>query len=73
MPVMPLIKSIIKALTDETLNFNKDDYFIKISVDKENRVLKISDTGIGMTDEELEENLGVIAKAAPLTLRKKMN
>ena len=42
-------KIYYKALTDETINFNKEDYYIAIEVDKENRLLKISDTGIGMT------------------------
>ena len=52
-----------KALTDDTIEFNKEDYFIKIVADPENRTLKITDTGIGMTKEELEESLGVIAKS----------
>lgn len=56
-------KMYYKALTDENLSFNKEDYFIKINVDKENRTLTISDTGIGMTRDELEENLGTIAQS----------
>src|SRR3954468_17245313 len=56
-------KIYYKALTDESLTFDKDSYYIKVESDKENRVLKISDTGIGMTKEELENNLGVIAKS----------
>ncbi len=56
-------KMYYKALTDETITFLKDDYYIKIDIDKENRVLKIADTGIGMTREELDDNLGVIAKS----------
>ncbi|QXM05392.1 molecular chaperone HtpG [Crassaminicella indica] len=63
-------KIYYKALTDENLTFNKDDYYIKVSYDKENRILKISDTGIGMTKEELEENLGVIAKSGSFTFKK---
>ncbi|KJD56124.1 hypothetical protein UZ38_18640, partial [Bacillus amyloliquefaciens] len=47
-------KIYYKALTDDSLTFNKDDYYIKISADKENRTLTIADTGIGMTKEELE-------------------
>ncbi len=63
-------KIYYQALTDDTLSFNKDNFFIKVAVDKENRVLKISDTGIGMTNEELEDNLGVIAKSGSLTFKK---
>lgn len=63
-------KIYYQALTDDTLSFNKDNYFIKVAVDKENRVLKIADTGIGMTHDELEDNLGVIAKSGSLTFKK---
>lgn len=63
-------KIYYKALTDEHLEFNKDDYFIEISVDKPNRTLRIKDTGIGMTKEELEDNLGVIAKSGSLSFKK---
>jgi len=63
-------KIYYKALTDDSLSFNKDDYFIRVSVDKANRVLRISDTGIGMTKEELEDNLGVIAKSGSLAFKK---
>ncbi len=63
-------KIYYKALTDENISFSKDDYFIKIEVDKDNRILKISDTGIGMTKDELEENLGVIAKSGSLAFKK---
>lgn len=56
-------KIYYKALTDSDIEFNKEDYFIEIEADKENRTLKITDTGIGMTKDELEESLGVIAKS----------
>lgn len=62
-------KIYYKALTDENLTFNKDDYYIKITTDKENRTLRIADTGIGMTAEELEANLGVIAKSGSLAFK----
>lgn len=39
-------KLYYKALTDDSITFNKDDYYIKVAADKENRTLKISDTGI---------------------------
>jgi molecular chaperone HtpG len=63
-------KIYYKTLTDETLTFDKDNYFITIANDKETRTLKISDTGIGMTKEELSDNLGVIAKSGSLAFKK---
>mgnify|MGYP001314900632 FL=1 len=62
-------KIYYKVLTDENLTFNKDDYYIKIIPDKANRTLTISDTGIGMTEQELIENLGVIAKSGSLAFK----
>ena len=46
-------KIYYKSLSDDNINFNKEDFFIKVSIDKENRTIKISDTGIGMSKEEL--------------------
>ncbi|ABR46748.1 heat shock protein Hsp90 [Alkaliphilus metalliredigens QYMF] len=63
-------KIYYKALTDESMIFNKEDYYIKITTDKENKMLIISDMGIGMTKEELEENLGVIAQSGSFTFKK---
>ncbi|WP_026575117.1 molecular chaperone HtpG [Bacillus sp. UNC438CL73TsuS30] len=62
-------KIYYKALTDENLTFDKDRYYIKVAADKENRLLKITDTGIGMTAEELENNLGTIAKSGSLAFK----
>lgn len=62
-------KIYYKALTDESLSFDKDSYYIKITADKENRTLTISDTGIGMTKEELENNLGTIANSGSLAFK----
>jgi molecular chaperone HtpG len=62
-------KLYYRALTDDTLSFDKDSYFIKVVADKENRTLKISDSGIGMTKEELENNLGTIAKSGSLAFK----
>lgn len=62
-------KIYYKALTDENLTFNQSDYFIKITADKDSRTLKIIDTGIGMTEEELEKNLGTIAKSGSLAFK----
>ncbi|ACA56535.1 molecular chaperone HtpG [Clostridium botulinum] len=63
-------KIYYKTLTEDSLKFERDDYYIKVVFDKENRVLKIADTGIGMTKEELENNLGVIAKSGSLQFKK---
>lgn len=62
-------KLYYKTLTDDKLIFNKDDFYIKVSPDKTNRILTISDTGIGMTKEELENNLGVIAQSGSLAFK----
>jgi molecular chaperone HtpG len=62
-------KIYYKALTDDALTFEKDSYYIKVSADKENRTLTITDTGIGMTKEELETNLGTIAKSGSLAFK----
>ncbi len=56
-------KLYYKSLTGDISGLVRDDFEIKIEVDKENRKLTISDNGIGMTAEELENNLGVIAKS----------
>ena len=63
-------KIYYKALVDDSVRFNRDDYYIKITPNKENRTLTISDTGIGMTKEDLEENLGVIAQSGSLKFKK---
>ena len=62
-------KIYYKALTDDSLTFNQEDYFIKITPDKANRTLTISDTGIGMSKDELESHLGVIAKSGSLAFK----
>jgi len=62
-------KIYYKALTDDQLSFDKDSYYIKIDADKDNRILKVIDTGIGMTKEDLENNLGVIAKSGSHTFK----
>ncbi|MEQ6390764.1 molecular chaperone HtpG [Bacillaceae bacterium S4-13-58] len=62
-------KMYYKALTDESITFDQGDYYIKVSANKENRTLTITDTGIGMTKEELENNLGTIAKSGSLAFK----
>lgn len=56
-------KIYYKNLSDENANFNKDDYYIQVDFDADKRTITIKDTGIGMTKEELENNLGVIANS----------
>ncbi|MDU4830777.1 MAG: molecular chaperone HtpG, partial [Clostridium perfringens] len=63
-------KVYYKTLGDSSLTFNKDDYYIKIKPNKEERTLTISDKGIGMTEKELDENLGIIAKSGSLQFKK---
>lgn len=62
-------KIYYKALTDDRLVFDKDNYYIKLAVDKAARTLTISDTGIGMTKEDLDNHLGVIAKSGSLAFK----
>lgn len=62
-------KMYYRALSDESLDFNKDDYFIKVELDKDARTITIRDTGIGMTADELESNLGIIAKSGSLAMK----
>ena len=62
-------KIYYKALKDQNMTFNKEDYYIKITADKDNKTLSIYDTGIGMTKEELEDNLGVIAKSGSFAFK----
>lgn len=62
-------KMYYKALTDESLSFDKGNFFIKVTIDKPNRILKVSDTGIGMTKAELDDNLGVIAKSGSMLFK----
>ncbi|WP_419882526.1 molecular chaperone HtpG [Peribacillus sp. B-H-3] len=62
-------KIYYKSLTDDSLSFDPDSYYIKVAADKESRTLKIADSGIGMTREELENNLGIIAKSGSLAFK----
>ncbi len=58
-----LDKLYFRSLTDSSIGLNKDEFVIKIDVDKEKRTLTITDNGCGMTADELENNLGTIAKS----------
>lgn len=63
-------KLYFKSLTDDSVKTKKDEFKIRIDADKENSTLTITDNGIGMTKEELEENLGTIAKSGSLNFKK---
>ena len=58
-----------RSLTNEEINFNKEDFKITIEIDKEKRTLTIKDHGCGMTKEELENNLGTIAQSGSHTFK----
>ena len=60
------------SLTDRKVKLNKDEFKIRIEVDKDTRTIKVIDNGIGMTEEELDDNLGIIAKSGS-SLFKEMN
>ena len=56
-------KRYYMSLRDKNIDFNKDDFYIRITPNEEERILRVSDTGIGMSKEELDSNLGIIAKS----------
>jgi molecular chaperone HtpG len=62
-------KLYFKSLTDDKVGLNKDDFAIWITADRDNRILKIADNGIGMTAEELETHLGTIADSGSLKFK----
>ena len=67
-----LDKLYYRSLTDKKVKVKKDKLEINISFDKDNRTLTISDNGCGMTKEELESNLGTIAKSGSLNFKENM-
>ena len=64
-----LDKLYYKSLTDENIVFDRDNFYIRLAADKDKRLLTITDTGIGMDKDELEENLGTIAKSGSLAFK----
>ena len=62
-------KLCYRSLTDESVGMAREDFLIRITADKEARTLTVSDNGIGMTREELEANLGVIASSGTRSFR----
>lgn len=64
-----LDKLYYHSLSDNTSGMSRDDYKITLAIDKENRTLTISDNGCGMSEKDLETNLGTIAKSGSLDFK----
>ena len=64
-----LDKLYFRSLTDSSIGLGREEFVIRISADKDSRTLVISDNGCGMTEEELEKNLGTIAKSGSLAFK----
>lgn len=65
-------KLAYKALTDDKVGLNRGDFKINIATDQVARTLTVSDNGIGMTEEELEQNLGTIAQSGSFQFKQDM-
>ena len=63
-------KLAYQALTDESVGLSRSDFAIRLSVDKTAGTLTVSDNGIGMSKEEMEENLGTIAHSSSFQFKK---
>ena len=63
-------KLYFRSLTDKTVGLSRSDYAIWLKADKSARTLTISDNGCGMTDDELETNLGTIAKSGSFDFKR---
>lgn len=67
-----LDKRYYLSLTDENQRVDKSELKIRIDLDKDNRTITLTDSGIGMTQEELENNLGTIAHSGSLEFKQKL-
>ena len=65
-------KLAYKALTDDKVGLNRSDFKIRLIPDKDAHTLTVSDNGIGMTKEEMESNLGTIARSGSLQFKQEM-
>ena len=65
-------KLCYKALTEPEIGLTRGDFFIAVSIDKAGRTVTVEDNGIGMTAEEMDSNLGVIARSGSLKFRSDM-
>ena len=61
------------SLTDEKVGVRRDEFAIKLILNKDKRLLTVSDNGIGMDRDELENNLGIIASSGSLRFRQEMD
>ena len=68
-----LDKLYYRSLTDDNVKVDKESLVIQLAFDKENRTITLTDTGCGMTKEELETNLGTIAKSGSLGFKENLN
>ena len=57
------------SLTDDKVGMSREDFRILVSMDEDTRTITVSDNGIGMTKDELEQNLGVIAKSGSMAFK----
>lgn len=62
-------KLYYRSLSDNSVGFTRDDYSIKLAIDKDNRIITLSDNGCGMTADELESNLGTIARSGSFSFK----
>lgn len=65
-------KLCYQSLTDDKVDMQRSDFKIKLGVSEEDRIISVSDNGIGMTKEDLENNLGIIAKSGSLKFKNEM-
>ncbi len=65
-----LDKLYFRSLTDSSVGLGSEDFVIRIELDEENRLIRVIDNGCGMTEEELDTNLGTIAKSGSLAFKK---
>ncbi len=66
-------KLCYKSLTDENVGLNREDFRITVHADTDSRTLTVSDNGIGMSEDELENNLGVIASSGTYQFRQEVD
>jgi len=62
-------KLYFRSLTDDSVGLDHDDFEIRLTVDKDSRILTVADNGVGMTKDELENNLGTIARSGSLDFK----